>query len=154
MTVNPISSHPLPARAASLRAALLDDHHRIDVLGSRVTTCVNADDQHGALEEWRAFERALLAHMDGEEMYLLPRFAEVDTSAAGRLREEHAVIRAELGAIAMALELHIARKPMFDALEKRLREHAKAEDMLMYAWADRDLPERLVGIILRHLHRG
>jgi hypothetical protein len=141
-------------RAAALREALLEEHGRIDALGARVSAAVEADDPYGALDEWRPFEIALLAHMDVEEMFVLPRFADIDGEAARQLRDEHAAIRAELGALAVALELHTARKPTFDALAKRLRRHAEAENSLMYTWADRDLPERVAATILHRLRRS
>jgi hypothetical protein len=139
---------------AGLRDTLLRDHYRIEELAQRVAACVDADDPHGALEEWRAFEPAMLSHMDVEEMHVLPRLEALDAVEAARLREEHASIRAELGEIGLALELHAARKAMFDPLVARLWRHTESEDGIMYAWAERSLPERVIDAIRRRLRQS
>jgi hypothetical protein len=136
-----------------VRQELLEDHRRMEELAARVAAHVDANDPHGALAAWPEFERALLTHMEAEEMHVLPRLAEVDVQEARGLRDEHAVLRAELGELNIALELHFARKHMFDALVARLRKHAVREEALMYDWAERALPERVVGAVRRMLRR-
>jgi hemerythrin HHE cation binding domain-containing protein len=138
-------------RRSELRRRLIEDHQRIQQLALSVAACVDADDPHGALDEWPAFEKALLDHMNTEELHVLPRFAEVDPGEAARLRDEHTTLRSELGELCICLELHTARKPMFDALIARIWRHAEREDELMYTWAERTLPERAVDVVTRRL---
>lgn len=140
---------PAPEPKRSLRLALLGDHRRMEELIENVGRCVSADDRHGALGEWPALERMLLAHMDLEEMLLFPKLSPSEAKAVGRLRAEHADIRARLGEIGLALELHVARKAMFDDLVARLLDHAGREDEILYGWADRKLPERVLEALLR-----
>jgi hypothetical protein len=78
----------------------------------------------------------------------------VDAAEARELRDEHDIIRAELGELGIALELHVARKSMFDALTARIWAHAQREDDLMYSWAQRTLPERVVNALVRRLQAG
>ncbi|HEY4117812.1 MAG TPA: hemerythrin domain-containing protein [Byssovorax sp.] len=146
-----VTSEIRATRPTSLRAALMEDHRETHAAAMRVAQCFDADDSHGALAEWPAFERGLLEHMNAEEMHVLPRFAEIDPDEARALRDEHAVIRRELGDLGVALELHVARKSTLDALVARVWRHAEREDELMYAWAERSLPERVRDALLRRL---
>ncbi len=134
-----------------LRLALLEDNSRLETLGRRVAACVEANDPHGALAEWGAFEGALLRRLDLEEMHVLPRFAAVSPADARRLRDENVGFRTELGEIGIALELHVAKKPMFDDLAVRIRRHVDREGELINGRAARTLPKRVAEVLLRRL---
>jgi iron-sulfur cluster repair protein YtfE (RIC family) len=141
-----------PVARAELRRRLLSDHRHIRDLAREVAARVDADDPYGALEVYADLERTLLAHMDAEEMHLFPRLADVDRDEANALRDQHGLIRAELGRIGLLLELHASRKSMFDALVAALDAHAKREESIAYTWAEESLPERAKHAILRRLH--
>src|SRR5438132_1095943 len=82
-----------------------------------------AADRVGALKSWRRAEEAILAHLDGEEMFLLPALSSAVPAEAARLRAEHAEIRRTLGEIGLACELHTVRCEAVEAFCASLREH-------------------------------
>lgn len=135
----------------SVRDMLLHDHERLAKLARRVATCVDANDVHEALVAWKPLEDGVLAHFDSEEMYILPALEPTDPGEVGELRAEHDKLRATLGELGMALELHTARKSAFDDFAARIQKHADREEALMYRWAEEHAPRPIVETIGRRL---
>ena len=90
---------------------------------------------------WTLYEDGLLAHLDAEEMYLLPELSRHDAARADVIRAEHATIRALLAEVGVGLELHIVREDQMQRLAAFLRRHAEAEEADVYTWADENLEE-------------
>jgi hemerythrin superfamily protein len=121
------------------RVVLEEDHRHIDALLERLVVQVRADDRTGALKAWQRVETATLAHLDAEEMFLFPTLAESEPAEAKRLLEEHAGIRASLGELGLAFELHTVRREAIEAFCALLRAHADREEAILYPLAERRL---------------
>jgi hemerythrin-like domain-containing protein len=122
------------------RIALEEDHRHISSLLERLVVLLRADDRVGAIKALRTAEEVILAHLDGEEMFLLPALASAIPAEATRLRAEHAEIRRTLGELGLACELHTVRAEAVEAFCASLREHAEREEAILYAEAERRLP--------------
>ncbi|UJR86477.1 hemerythrin domain-containing protein [Sandaracinus amylolyticus] len=121
--------------AAPIVKSLLEDHARIDALLSRLANEAQGEVRPKIETTWDALERALLRHLDEEEVYLFPELAKERPEDAARLASDHARFRHALGEIGIALELHAVRSEVIDALARDLRAHAAQEDVALYRWA-------------------
>jgi hypothetical protein len=76
---------------------ILAEHHReLDACIERLLARVRDGDPTELRPEWSAFERALLRHLEQEEVEILPGFARDNAAQAREILAEHAVIRAAL----------------------------------------------------------
>ena len=122
---------------------LLADHHRrLDSRCEALLECAYADDARGLVTGWRELEPELLEHMAQEEATILPRYAAFAPDDAGRIRAEHAQIRALIAALALDISRAQLRCAMLRELVDLLRRHARSEEEHMYAWAQRNLTQR------------
>jgi hypothetical protein len=128
----------------SARVLLSEDHRRIEQRAQRFRAAIQADDREASNKAWMRLERAVLAHFDVEEMFVFPPLRKAFPAEVDRLLDEHSVLRAKLGEIGMALELHTARCEPIETFCQALREHADREDSLAYAEAARRLPASAV----------
>jgi len=87
-------------------------------------------------------EQRLQAHMALEEEQIFPGLERVDATEANALRAQHASIRSQLAALAVAVDLHTAQAGPIRDLVRTLREHASREDALAYRWADANIDPR------------
>lgn len=118
------------------RELLSQDHVRIDRLFTQLLGAFATGDREAIASEWTRFDEALRAHLDAEEVHILPLFRAVDVEEAARISEDHAYFRSKLAELSVCVDLHAVSLPMAEELVARLRAHAAREDALMYRWAD------------------
>jgi hypothetical protein len=133
-----------PKKPKNARVLLAEDHRHIEQLLERFLAGVRADDREASGKAWTRLEKAVLRHFDVEEMFVLPQLRGAFPVEVDRLLMEHAALRARLGEIGLALELHTARCEPIEEFCQALREHAEREDSLAYAEAARRLPASAV----------
>jgi hypothetical protein len=134
----------------TVHETLRADHARIDAL--LVTLLERADGPLDAVD--RAFgelEQVLLAHMDAEEMYILPMLARQDPGRASEIAEDHATIRCVLAEIGLAFAVGVVRRMRLRELAIFLLRHAELEDADLYDFADEWLSRRAVVAVVGHL---
>jgi hypothetical protein len=139
-------SHP----GHGLRDALVHDHEQIAPMFDAVLDRLHVGDVPAIDEAWTKLERALLAHLDAEEMFILPALARMDPARATVIRAEHADIREKLAECGVALELHSMSEERLTTLRDELRAHSQAEEK-DYKWAEGELPKPVAGSLLRRL---
>jgi hemerythrin superfamily protein len=139
--------------AKQARALLERDHARIETLLERAAASVREDCRADAEARWDELESALLSHFDAEELYVIPELSRVSPKEASDLVAEHARIRAELGKLGIAFELHCIRADMVDAFCATLREHAAHEEALMYPLVEEGLEHATLQRLLRRLEQ-
>lgn len=120
---------------------MLHDHSRIEQLLDEVLEAANADDRDRLRKQWLRLEAVLLAHFDTEELYMIPGLSKHDPARAAQILEDHARIRDVIGKVGVGLELHAVRAAHLAELSRRVREHARDEEVDFYRWADEALPE-------------
>lgn len=126
----------LEARGARGPRLLLTDHHReIEDACRALLARAYADDSATLIQQYRAFEHAILDHLMAEEELILPRYAEAAPLDARALLVEHAILRRLLLQVGVEVELHCVRASTLCALIDRLHAHAAREDAAMYPWA-------------------
>lgn len=140
--------------AREARTLLERDHARVEELLKRAACSVREDCREDAEARWNELEEALLAHLDVEEMFVIPHLARVNAKEAQSILDEHTRIRCELGDIGIAFELHTVRADAVDAFCARLREHAAHEEALMYPLVETELEHAPLQSLLRRLRRG
>jgi hemerythrin-like domain-containing protein len=140
-----------PRPKLDLRESFRAQHAKLDGQLEDMLSLVRGDDREAMRTCWARFEEALLAHLNLEEMHLLPLVARAEPEQARRIREEHEKIRTRLGEIGLALDLHTARAEQVETLAAFLRAHAAFEDSGLYTWAERELPAQTRGHLLRRL---
>ncbi len=112
---------------------------------------VRAEDRTIAPGTWDRIEAAVLAHINVEEMFIIPLLAAEDGEAAEGLLRAHADIRRRLGEIGLAFDLHTVRADTVDDFCTRLRTHGNQEAELIYPLAERRLPVSTVRSLLLRL---
>jgi uncharacterized protein (TIGR02284 family) len=115
----------------------------------RLSDFVAADDPALAREEWDALEDLVLAHLDAEEMFLLPAYERAAASEADAIREGHTRIRRMLGDLAVAIELHTLRVESVSTLREVLMSHIDLENRTLYPWARTHGDTSSMGALLR-----
>jgi len=143
-----------PHEPKNPRVVLLEDHHRIDQQLDRLRAAVHADDREASAKAWARIEKALLAHFDVEEMFVLPALADEHAAEVDRIRRDHALLRRTIGEMGLAFELHAVRAEAIDAFCDALREHAEREESLLYARAERKLTVNVVRAIVDRIRGG
>ena len=116
-------------------AELECDHRRMTESLSRLVDFAEAQDATLLREEWDALEARVLAHLDAEEMYLLPGFQRDRPVEATSIRDAHALIRKLLGEIGIAIDLHMLRPEKVTEFRELLQSHVDEERRSLYAWA-------------------
>ena len=137
-----------------LAARLHTDQGRIDALVEELSNHVRADDRASALEAWTAMERALRAHLEAEDLHMIPLLEREAPEEARALLAEHAEIRRQLANIGFGLDLQIVSEEVVARFAQNLRNHATREDNLLYLWAEMALDEGRKRSILGHLARA
>jgi hypothetical protein len=147
-----------PDPAADLQSLLNQDHRRLDSLFERLNAACAADIDRDLSPLWMAYENGLITHVELEERFILPKFAEIAPGEAARLAREHAEIRARMLELGVAMDLRLAQADTLHEFLRVLSTHAAREDALMYRWAEAYVsdPTRstLVTSLLRTLRKG
>lgn len=129
------------AGAANDPWLLLADHHRqIEEACRALRACAHEDCPRALIDQYRVFERAVLEHLEAEEVMILPDYAAHDPADAHAIRDEHGEIRKLLFQIGVEVELHIVRLETLQGLIDTLHVHAAREEASMYPWAQIHLP--------------
>jgi len=123
----------------SLRDRLTADHLRLDALFDDVLKRLALDDRDETRAAWNDFEKGLLAHLEVEEKFILPKFAKDHELEASAIRREHDAFREKLAELGVMVDLHAIRVNVANDFMRALREHARREDALMYRWAQENL---------------
>lgn len=120
---------------------MLADHHReMEQAGRALLACAHEDCSRSLTAQYRAFEQAVLEHLEAEETELLPAYAAHAPEEAAAIRGEHAAIRTLLLQVGVEVELHLVRLETLRSLIDTLHAHAAREDAAMYPWAQLRLP--------------
>jgi hypothetical protein len=147
-----------PEAVGDLRSLLNQDHRRLDCLFERLNAAFAADVHADLSALWTAFEGGLTTHIELEERFVLPKFAEIAPGEAARLAREHAEIRVQLLQLGVALDLGLARAHIVHEFLSVLELHATREDALMHRWAETHVvgPTRdtLLTALLRVMRKG
>jgi hypothetical protein len=139
------ASHP----TTDLYVFMERSHQHLDDLYGQLLAAMEAN-APDVCALWTRFDHELLAHMEAEERFVLPKFAHVDANEAMSLLREHGAIREQLLEIGVAIDLHQARYARALELVEKLRAHAGREDHLLYRWADQNLDATQVAAALAH----
>jgi polyisoprenoid-binding protein YceI len=124
-----------------LNELLSEDHARLDRTFESIVGEASGGDPFDLRDEWRAFERELVGHMDAEEAHLLRLFAQDRPDEARALRSEHKALRDRLTELGMELDLHCLNPVQVRGFVEELRAHVRREEELLYPWASRELGE-------------
>jgi hypothetical protein len=134
-----MNAAPNARGSPNARALLEADHTRLDAMLELVARSVREDALEDAKARWNELDVALLAHLDAEEMFVIPAMMALDASAAREIVAEHGEIRCSLGDIGIGFDLHMVRADAIDAFCTRLRAHAAHEEV-MYGRIVSELP--------------
>jgi uncharacterized protein (TIGR02284 family) len=141
----------VPEASARLRL----DHTEFEASLERLRTFALADDAELVRGEWNDLEKAVLRHVDAEDMFLLPNFALDDPGVAATLHAEHSEIRKQLGEVGLALDLHALRLEQLDTLYRAIARHVALEERTLYPWANDERHRPLIDAVVRRLpHAG
>jgi len=128
---------------------MIDSHEHLNELFGRLLDAL-ASDAPDARALWTELDHGLLAHMEAEERFVLPAFAQIDRQEALALLHEHGQIREQLLELGVAVDLHCIRLEQSRAFIATLRAHADREAKLLYRWADARLDATLIEAARRH----
>jgi hemerythrin superfamily protein len=129
---------------------LITDHRALDTIFNVLLEDIHGGNPRVYQLTWGRFEKALLNHIDAEEVFLLPSFDRVDPVESTGIRQEHATLRHLLADMGVRLELHAVKEEHVRRLIVALRTHAAREEALLYKWADQLAPD-LASAILQKL---
>jgi iron-sulfur cluster repair protein YtfE (RIC family) len=130
------------------------DHADLRKLVEQLRDAVESTEPRVIQQAWTELESRLLAHLEGEERYLLPPLEETHRADVVRLRKEHDRIRAALSTLGVQADLHALRKTAADALLSELTAHAAREDETLYRWAESEVSEGAQRSLLDVLKRA
>lgn len=131
-------SDPLfpPRKDSTLYAYMVRSHEQLREQVVRLLDAMQANAQADVATLWNEFEHKLLDHMEAEERFVLPAFAQVDHGEATALLRDHGLIRENLLELGIAVDLHSIRFERSQAFIELLLRHAAREEHLLYRWAD------------------
>ena len=116
----------------SVKQRLVADHRALDTLFEKLLDDIHGGDASTCQASWGLFEKALIDHIDAEEVYLLPSFDRVNPIEAAGIRQEHATLRHLLADMGVRLELHAVKEENVKRLVVALRTHAAREEAVLY----------------------
>jgi hypothetical protein len=135
--------------------ALRAQHRALDIHLDEMCRLARGDDRSDERDAmracWAKLEDEVLAHLNLEEMHLLPAIGKKHPDNVREIRAEHDHIRGLLGEIGVELDLHMARAEQIDRLAAGLRSHAIQEEGGIYAWAEDELSASTKELFLRRL---
>lgn len=132
----------------SIQTILGSDHRHLERSFDAVVAASTYYDPDELQELWRGFERELLAHLEAEEVHVLPLFGKSEPDEAREILDQHARIRERLLTLAIDLDLHSLKPEQVRTFVNELRSHAAREELVLYPWAARQLG-KVVGAHLR-----
>ncbi len=120
-----------PAEAVDLLRA---DHDQLASFAERALALIDEGAHDEVAAAVGALQSAVVAHLDGEERYLLPAYAAEAPADAARLLKEHAAMRKTLADLDVQTDLHLVRTAAVRAFLDELRAHAVRENAGLYRW--------------------
>lgn len=90
---------------------------------------------------WGEIEHQLYDHMMAEEHFLFPAYQHDEPENAQALRDQHACLRELALEIGVAVQLGALRMEQIQRFVMGLRAHSRLEEMTLYWWADRHVPD-------------
>ena len=123
---------------AGLDRSLREDHEALEGLAATIIQRVEEGDREDIANAVTAMEASILAHLEGEERDLLPRYARENPVEAAAILREHAAIRKNLTELDVSTDLHLLRATALRSLVESLRTHAQRENAGMYRWTEAD----------------
>ena len=139
----------------SIREHFLADHLRMEVMFDGLLKAIASNDRDRMQAALAEFETNLSAHMDAEEVHLIPLLQAKAERDARVLIQEHAHIRRRLAELGLAVELHTIRLEIARGFVDEVRAHARSEDRLLYRWAESHVGDddaRAMLDAMRHRH--
>lgn len=131
MSLAALASHAGLTPAAALRA----DHDELEKRAANILESIEAGGRSEIAEAMTVMRSSILAHLDGEERDLIPRYVLHAPDDAYRIMEEHAAIRKTLDELDVATDLHFLRADVLKELLAKLRAHAARENDGLYRFA-------------------
>lgn len=125
----------------------------MDAMLESIIDAAHAGDREELGRRWDKFEAVILAHIDGEEMFMLPALAQHDPVRARAIHADHQRLRELLARVAIGLDLHVVKEEHMLELRRGLEEHARSEEVDFYRWADETLPPSTLASIRRRLQK-
>jgi hemerythrin-like domain-containing protein len=125
--------------AATIRDAMLADHHRIDAMLTRVVVALEALDLERAAREWEDFAKTFAAHVDAEDRYLISPLSVVRPRDARALLQEHRHIRARARELENAIKMRALRPETLSGFIDELSAHVRHETTVLYDWAEDEI---------------
>jgi len=125
-------------------AKLEQDHQQITRGLARLMDFEKASDDALVRDEWDALEARVLAHLDAEEMFLLPGFRRDRPEDAAAVLDQHAVIRRLLGEMGIAVDLHLLQSEKLAEFRDVLASHVDSERQSLYVWASTSANQSLL----------
>ena len=154
MSTLELPREPTP-KTTEVLDALRAQHRALDIHLDEMCRLVRADDRGDGRDAMRAcwgkLEDEILAHLNLEEMHMLPVLAKKHPDNVREVRGEHERIRELLGEIGVALDLHMVRAEQVERLAAGLRTHAVHEETGLYTWAEEELGVSAKDVFLRRL---
>lgn len=142
-----------PARsptASGLSAALRFDHERLLSNTRHVLSSLVCGES--GVVPWSHVRQELLAHLEAEELFLLPTADEAVPAVTEGVRRDHAHLRELMNRISAALA---DRAPdaaaLLEELVKAQARHAESEERDFYPWAEYGVGETESKSALRHI---
>lgn len=136
------------------RLLFADHHEEIEAACRALKAAIYTDDPANLIARFRTLERATLEHMSAEEEEILPAYEKTMPADASRILATHDELRRQLMRLAIDVELHAVRAHQLERLIATLREHARQEDLYMYAWAQIHLPLRTKRVLFKRIGRS
>jgi hypothetical protein len=125
--------------AATIRHAMLADHHRIDAMLTQVVVALEALDHERAAREWTEFGKVFAAHVDAEDRYLISPLSVVRPRDARALLHEHRHIRARARELDDAIKVGALRPETLSGFIDELSAHVRHETTVLYDWAEDEI---------------
>src|SRR6185295_9193675 len=131
----------------SVGRGLITDHRALDTIFNVLLEDIHGVNPAVCQVTWGRFERALLNHIDAEEVFLLPSFDRIDPVESAGIRQEHATLRHLLADMGVRLELHAVKEEHVRRLVVALRTHAAREEALLYKWVYQLAPDLAAAVL-------
>jgi hemerythrin superfamily protein len=124
------------ATVSGLSAAMRFDHERLEIGARHVLECVLFGKADVVEHAFHDLSRELVAHLEAEELDILPGFEREHPEAAVELRRDHATIRAAVEVLGEQVSHRAARAATVRKLIELWREHGAREETSLYPWSE------------------
>lgn len=129
-----------PWERAALSRALVQQHELFRRSLADIAGRCGIDHPLSIQDDWEAFERHLLGHLEVEDQRLISLYATAYPEDARALRREHETIRDDLLELSLALELGQLSESAVRDFAGRLEAHCAREARSLYAWLGAEAP--------------